>query len=188
MIELAGACSSCVERFVWCPSSWAKQGTLSAAAIPAVVNHLPPSTTAAAAAATPKSHPPLSLALSLSLSPALICKRRLIRARGPWWNFAVIVPNFSNIFYCRHHSFTGGRRAGGTVSIMQMMLHTFCRLLHSVAIVCANLIIKYYYAHVSFNFPKLCFNLISPPAAHPAARSQNQSSLAPPRPNKLPSV
>lgn len=130
-----------------------------------------------------------SLWLFLSLfPPALICKRRLIRARGPWWNFAVIVPNFSNIFYCRHHSFTGGRRAGGTVSIMQMMLHTFCRLLHSVAIVCANLIIKYYYAHVSFNFPKLCFNLISPPAAHPAARSQNQSSLAPPRPNKLPSV
>lgn len=166
MIQLASAWSSCVEGFVWCPSSWAKQGTLSMAAIPAVVNHLPP---------LPNLNP-LSLVLSLSLSPALICKRRLIRAWGPWWNFAVIVPNFSNIFYCLHHSFTGGRQ-GDCVNYANDVAH-FCRLLHSVAIVCENLIIKYYYAHVSFNFPKLCFNLISPPAAHPSALSQNQSSLA----------
>ena len=176
MIELASACSSCVERFVWCPSSWAKQGTLSTAAIPAVVNHLPPPSSSTS---TTPNLTPLSLVLSLSLSPALICKRRLIRAWGPWWNFAVIVPNFSNIFYCRHHSFTGGRRGegGDCVNYANDAAH-FCRLLHSVAIVCENLIIKYYYAHVSFNFLKLCFNLISPPAAHPAARSQNQSSLA----------
>lgn len=167
MIQLASACSSCVEGvFVWCPSSRAKQGTLSTVAIPAVVNHLP----------SPNLTPLPLLGFFLSLSPALICRRRLIRAWGPWWNFAVIVPNFSNIFYCLHHSFTGGRR-GDCVNYANDVAH-FCRLLHSVAIVCENLIIKYYYAHVSFNFPKLCFNLISPPAAHPFALSQNQSSLA----------
>lgn len=57
MIEPASVCSSWVEGFVWCPSSWAKQGTLSTAPIPAVVNHLPPP--------SPQSH---SLSFSLSFS------------------------------------------------------------------------------------------------------------------------
>lgn len=71
----------------------------------------------------------------------------------------------------------GEGRGGGCVNYANDVAH-FCRLLHLVAIVCENLIIKYYYAHVSFNFVKLCFNLISPPAAHLSALSQNQSSLA----------
>lgn len=138
MMELASACSSCVEGVRSVPPEPSKKktknrATLSTAPIPAVVNHLPPQ----------PSHPLISPPFpccSLSIFPTLICKRRLIRAPGPWWNFAVIVPNFSNIFYCLHHSFTAGRRGGSVcvrvcVSIMQMMLHTFCRLLHSVGIV-----------------------------------------------------
>lgn len=149
--------------------SWAKQATLSIVAVPAVVNHLPPSSSSS-------SSPPPSLGLlSRSLCPALICTRRLIRARGPWWNFAVIVPNFSNIFYCLHHSFTGGRRRGACVSARVCVggrggghadnyandVAHFCRLLHSAAIVSENLIIKYYHAHVSFNSLQLCFNSVS---------------------------
>lgn len=52
------------------------------------------------------------------------------------------------------------------MSIMQMTFACFFRrLLYLPDIVCANLIIKYYYAHVSVNFLRLGFNLISPPAA-----------------------
>lgn len=91
-------------RLVRYPQSWTKQATLSTATIPAV-NHLPP-----APLKKKKKTLPLSQSFSPSLRPALICKCRLIRAWGPWWNFAVIVPNFSNIFYCLHHSFRGGRR------------------------------------------------------------------------------
>lgn len=37
----------------------------------------------------------------------------------------------------------------------------FCRLFHSAAIVLEDLIIKYYYARVSFNSLQLCFISIS---------------------------
>lgn len=75
------------------------------------------------------------------------------------------------------------------MSIMQMtFVRVFFRLLYSPDIVCANLIIKYYYAHVSVNFPRLGFNLISPPAALLFDLCQNQSGSATIGPNKLPSI
>lgn len=62
------------------------------------------------------------------------------------------------------------------MSIMQITFAVFFfRLLYSLDIVCANLIITYYYAHVSVNFPRLGFNMISPPAALLFVLCQNQS-------------
>lgn len=54
--------------------------------------------------------PPAAAAARVITRPPslLICKRRLIRARG-LMKFAVIVPIFRNIFYYLHYSFTGDR-------------------------------------------------------------------------------
>lgn len=112
MMEAASVWSSCARGGSHgCPREPGDPGAaLSIVAVPAVVNHLPP-----------PGHPspplPISWALSHSRCPALICTLRLIRARGPWWNLAVIGPNFSNIFYCLHHSFTGGRWRGECVCV-----------------------------------------------------------------------
>lgn len=130
-MQRAGACSGSVDGLlIWCPSSWAKQGLCPwQQSLLMLITCLPPKNTPL----------PLSLILSPSLPPALICKCRLIRAWGPWWNLAVIVPNFSNIFYCLHHSFAGGRRGGGKggwggncVNYANGVAH-FCRLLRTLS-------------------------------------------------------
>ncbi len=81
-----------------------------------------------------------------------------------------------------------GMVRGASVNYANYICVFFCRLLYSLDIVCANLIIKYYYAHVSVNFPRLGFNLISPPAALLFDLCQNQSGSATIGPNKLPSI
>lgn len=153
------------------------QGSVPSATVPSVVNHALP---------------------ALSLLTVLICKSRLIRARGPWWNFAVIVPNFSNIFYYLHYSFMGGGGVlhgddgmvrGDQCQLCKWHLRVFLQItLFARHCLCGNLIIKYYYAHVSVNFPRLGFNLIFPPAALLLDLCQNQSGSATKGPNKLPSI